>query len=146
MSNIRPLHADDFEQWLTLWNGYLEFYAYNMPEDMKALTFKRLIAHESGMNASVYETKGQIKGIVHFIYHASTWTEGPYCYLQDLFVTPENRGEGIATALIEHVYATATQQRCSRVYWLTHETNATAIKLYDKVAARSGFIQYRKVL
>lgn len=146
MSNIRPLHTNDFEPWLTLWNGYLEFYAYSMPEDMKALTFKRLVAHESGMNACVYETEGRIKGIVHFIYHASTWTEGPYCYLQDLFVTPESRGEGIATALIEHVYATATQQHCSRVYWLTHETNATAIKLYDKVASRSGFIQYRKVL
>ena len=35
---------------------------------------------------------------------------------------------------------------CSRVHWLTHETNTDAMLLYDRIADRSGFIQYRKIL
>jgi hypothetical protein len=48
--------------------------------------------------------------------------------------------------LIQHVYAEARRQDCSRVYWLTHETNTAAMQLYDRIAERSGFIQYRHAL
>jgi len=85
-------------------------------------------------------------GLVHHIRHRSCWTTGDYCYLQDLFVSPALRGSGIGRKLIEHVYAEASRAGCARVYWLTHETNATAIRLYDRVAERSGFVQYRKNL
>ena len=89
---------------------------------------------------------GKVVGIVHYIYHRSTWTVGNYCYLQDLFTAEEARGRGVARALIEAVYDRAKAAGASRVYWLTHETNTTAQALYDKVAARSGFIQYRQLL
>jgi len=85
-------------------------------------------------------------GITHIIYHRSCWTSGDYCYLQDLFTAENARNKGVATTLIEAVYARAKADGASRVHWLTHETNATAQKLYEKVAARSGFIQYRKIL
>ena len=49
-------------------------------------------------------------------------------------------------ALIEAVYSRAKDDGASRVYWMTHETNATAMKLYDTIAEKSGFLQYRKVL
>jgi GNAT superfamily N-acetyltransferase len=45
--------------------------------------------------------------------------------------------------LIEYVYEKARASGCSRVYWLTHETNTGAMQLYGRVAERSGFIQYR---
>ncbi len=89
---------------------------------------------------------GKLTGIAHIIYHRSCWTEGNYCYLQDLFTAAGARGQGIGTALIEAVYARAKADGASRVHWLTHETNTTAQKLYEKIAARSGFIQYRKIL
>jgi len=82
---------------------------------------------------------------VHYLSHRSTWTAGNYCYLQDLFVDQGLRGKGIGRALIEHVYDRAREMGCSRVWWLTHETNTDAMKLYDKVADRSGFVQYRKL-
>jgi ribosomal protein S18 acetylase RimI-like enzyme len=56
------------------------------------------------------------------------------------------RNRGIGRALIEAVYAEATARGASRVYWLTHETNATGIALYEKLATRTGFIQFRHVL
>jgi GNAT superfamily N-acetyltransferase len=65
--------------------------------------------------------------------------------LQDLFVAEEARGKGIGRALIEAVYTAARGTGASRVYWLTQESNATARALYDKIADRSGFIQYRRL-
>jgi GNAT superfamily N-acetyltransferase len=89
---------------------------------------------------------GQAVGMVHHIMHPSCWTEGDYCYLQDLFVSPGVRGGGVGRQLIAAVAETARSRHCSRVYWLTHETNLDAMKLYEKVAERSGFVQYRKML
>jgi GNAT superfamily N-acetyltransferase len=71
---------------------------------------------------------------------------GNYCYLQDLFVMDDARGSGIGRAVIEHVFADARRRRASRVHWLTHESNRNAVQLYDRIADRSGFIQYRKLL
>ena len=87
----------------------------------------------------------QALGLVHSIYHRSTWTTGHYCYLQDLFVADDARGRGIGRALIEHVNADARHRGVSRVHWLTHESNHNAMHLYDRIANRSGFIQYRKL-
>lgn len=56
------------------------------------------------------------------------------------------QGRGVGHALIEAVCARAAELGSNRVYWLTRETNATAMKLYDQVAEKSGFLQYRKVL
>jgi GNAT superfamily N-acetyltransferase len=89
---------------------------------------------------------GRAVGLVHCIRHRSCWTTNDYCYLQDLFVAADCRGTGIGRALIEYVYARAREQGLNRVYWLTHETNSEARQLYDRIAERSGFIQYRHLL
>ncbi len=88
---------------------------------------------------------GKLSGIVHYLYHRSCWTIGDYCYLQDLFVAEDARKLGLGRALIEAVEREARKAGASRVYWLTHETNATARALYDQLAERPGFIQYRKL-
>jgi hypothetical protein len=85
-------------------------------------------------------------GFAHSLYHRSTWTAGDYCYLQDLFVADEARGRGVGRILIEHVYADAKRQGAARVYWSTHQSNHNAMLLYDRIAERSEFIQYRKQL
>ncbi|MBL0916592.1 MAG: GNAT family N-acetyltransferase, partial [Sphingopyxis sp.] len=68
----------------------------------------------------------------------------PSVYLQDLFTSAAARGQGVGRALIEGVYEAAKAQGLPRVYWLTHETNETAMQLYDRVAGKSGFLVYRK--
>ena len=98
------------------------------------------------MHCAVAEAGSSLIGLVHYIEHRSCWTTGDYFYLQDLYVDPSMRGQGVGRALIEHVYAAAKQAGASRVWWLTHESNREGMRLYDYVAERSGFLQYRKLL
>lgn len=142
---IRPFTSDDRAAWEPLWQGYLTFYKASLAPEVTETTWRRLLDPAEPMHGLVAVLDGEIVGIVHFLYHRSTWTTGDYCYLQDLFTSEKARNRGVGRALIEAVYEKAQAQGASRVYWLTHETNTSAQALYEKVAARSGFIQYRKV-
>ncbi len=140
----------DFPQWRILWDGYNAFYgrkgATALPEETTCMTWSRFFDAYEPVHALVAEQEGQLVGLVHFIYHRSTISIAPTCYLQDLFTLESARGKGVGGALIEQVYKLAKEAGSSRVYWLTHESNDTAMKLYDKVADKSGFIVYRKPL
>lgn len=141
---IIDLNTVDKLQWYSLWQGYLKFYKSHVAEEVTEQTWNRLRSNEYeniyGYAASI---EGRIVGIVHVIEHASCWTIKPYAYLQDLFTHEAYRGLGIASRLIEHVNIQAKQRQCDRVYWLTHQDNLVAQNLYDKVAKKTGFIQYR---
>jgi GNAT superfamily N-acetyltransferase len=143
---IRALELSDRAIWDDLWGQYQVFYKTKIGAETSDVTFKRLLDSSVPMNGLVAEVDGKVVGIVHYIFHYSTWTVGPYCYLQDLFTSAEARGRGVATKLIEAVYEKAQAHGAARVYWLTHETNDVAIKLYEKVADKSGFIQFRKMM
>lgn len=143
---IRAATAADFDAWLPLWRGYQTFYKTDIPHATTLVTWQRLLSPDEPMHAALAEHDGAVVGMVHYIEHRSCWTTGNYMYLQDLFVEPAKRGLGLGRTLIEHVYTEAARRRCSRVWWLTHETNTDAMVLYDRVADKSGFVQYRKVL
>ena len=113
---IRPLAHDDRAQWDPLWQGYLAFYKTSVPADVTDTTFARFFDKSEPMHALVAERDGKIVGIVHYIFHRSTWTKGPYCYLQDLFTVEHARGGGVGRKLIEAVYERAKAQGASRVY------------------------------
>lgn len=143
---IRPAHPDDLDQWLPLWAGYQAFYKTAIPDATTALTWQRFHDPAEPMHCAVAARDGRLVGLVHFIFHRSCWTPGDYCYLQDLFTAAECRGQGVGRALIEHVYAQAAAAGAARVHWLTHESNHQAMQLYDDIADKSGFVQYRKLL
>ncbi|QEY65620.1 GNAT family N-acetyltransferase [Metapseudomonas lalkuanensis] len=143
---IRPLGTADHAAWLPLWQGYQRFYKTEIAAETSAVTWQRFLDPAEPMNAALAWRNGEAVGLVHYIYHRSCWTVGDYCYLQDLYVAEGVRGGGIGRQLIEHVYAAARAAGASRVHWLTHETNTDAMQLYDRIADRSGFVQYRKIL
>lgn len=144
MTSITAITRDDHAEWLALWHGYLEFYEATLDEATSATTFARLIDPKSGIHGAVARGEdGAAIGIVHWLTHPATWTTTDYCYLEDLFVAPTVRGGGVGTALIGHVRAWADAKGSAKVYWLTAESNSTARALYDRVATRSGLIQYQ---
>ncbi|WP_137934030.1 GNAT family N-acetyltransferase [Mesorhizobium comanense] len=146
---IRPVTLQDHEQWLPLWDGYNAFYGRSGPtalaSEITAMTWSRFFDAYEPVHALVAESDGRLVGLVHYLYHRSTTAIAPNCYLQDLFTNEAVRGKGVGRALIEGVYIRAQAAGSGRVYWQTHETNHTAMKLYDKVGERSGFIVYRKL-
>ena len=147
---IRPVTRADYDQWLSLWDGYNAFYKRVGPTAVSAgvthMTWARFFDGYEPMHALVAEREGRLVGLVHYLFHRNTTMLGPICYLQDLFTDGSLRGKGIGKALIEAVYDSARLVGSTRVYWHTHETNHTAMKLYNHVANHSGFVVYRKDL
>ncbi|GAB2902491.1 GNAT family N-acetyltransferase [Paraburkholderia jirisanensis] len=143
---IKVPDENDFDIWLPLWKGYQRFYEVDIPEAVTLKTWARFLDPVEPMYAALAIVDGQAKGLAHSIYHRSSWSAGNYCYLEDLFVAHDARGSGVGRALIAYVYADAKRRGASRVHWLTHETNHNAMQLYDRVAERPGFVQYREIL
>lgn len=143
---IRPVSSTDHAAWLPLWQGYLDFYKTELPAATSAMTWQRFLDPSEPTHAALAWHNGQALGLVQWIFHRSNWLVEHSCYLQDLFVSPELRGSGVGRLLIEHVYAQARAAGAAKVHWLTHESNNTAMQLYDRIAERPGFVQYRKSL
>ena len=145
---IRPVQAQDWHEWLPLWHGYNAFYgragATALAEEITRTTWQRFFDAYEPVHALVAEQQGRLVGLTHYLFHRSTTRLGPTCYLQDLFTAAAVRGQGVGRALIEAVAERARAGGAASVYWQTHETNATAMRLYDQVAAKSGFLVYRR--
>ena len=147
---VRPAVPADYDGWLPLWLGYNAFYgregATAPSEAITRLTWSRFFDALEPMACLVAEAEGRLVGLAHMIFHRNTSLAGSTCYLQDLFAAPDLRGRGVGRALIAALYDHARAAGAERVYWHTHETNATARRLYDQVAAHGGFLLYRKDL
>lgn len=144
--HVRAAREDEFETWFPLWRGYQAFYKADIAIEVSRVTWQRFFDPTEPMHCDLVEVDGTVQGLVHSIDHRSCWAVEKSCYLQDLFVAPHLRGLGLGRRLIEHVYAQAKARGCAKVHWLTHETNAKAMKLYDRIADKPGFVQYRKAL
>jgi len=145
---IRFVVRADFPQWLPLWEGYNKFYGRfgdtALPDEVTQMTWARFFDAYEPVRAMVAEDDGRLVGLVHYLFHRSTISIAPTCYLQDLFTKESTRGKGIGRRLIHAVYEQAQLAGVARVYWHTHQSNTTAMQLYDKVAEHSGFVVYRK--
>lgn len=140
----------DFAAWTSLWDGYNAFYGRvgltALPPEVTALTWARFLDPAQPMHALVAKIDGQMIGLAHYLFHLGTAHSWPNCYLSDLYTIEAARGQGVGRKLIEAVYWRALEAGAMRVYWQTHETNTTAMRLYDQVAEKSGFLVYRKLL
>lgn len=145
---VRAVRATDYPAWRPLWDGYNAFYgrsgATALPDRITQTTWERFLDASEPMHALVAESGGELLGLAHYLFHRSTIQLDLSCYMQDLFTVEAARGRGVGRLLIEAVYDRARQAGSPRVYWQTHHSNATAMRLYDQVAEQSGFVVYRR--
>ena len=142
---IRYLVNAAYEEWRGLWLSYLNFYETSLADEVINESFYRFIDdHRTKQNALVAEDENGLVGLVHYIFHPHNWKIEEVCYLQDLFVTPQKRGQKNGQMLIESVYEEANNFGAPSVYWLTQEFNRPARKLYDKIADLTPFIKYAR--
>jgi GNAT superfamily N-acetyltransferase len=145
-TRVRRLEARDKAAWVPLFKGYIAFYKSSVAEDVIEETFSRVLSGAEGYHIGLVAVDANDApiGLAHVLFHRSTWSKTWYCYLEDLFVSPEIRAKGIGRALIEATYREADARGATRTYWSTQETNYRARGLYDQVATRSPFLQYRR--
>jgi GNAT superfamily N-acetyltransferase len=142
---IRPLEEGDFSAWRELWSAYLKFYRADVSDTVTKASFRRLQQSADGLVGLVAEAdNGQLVGFVHLVFHPSTWSTAPYCYVEDLFVSPLARGTGASMDLLRAAYAEADRQGASRTYWETQAFNGAARSLYDQVAHPTSFVVYER--
>jgi GNAT superfamily N-acetyltransferase len=141
---IRPLELKDADEWLVLWAGYLEFYQTELFEEQTQLTWQRLNDVSFDMHGLVAEVDGKVVGIAHYSFTYSSWAKAPHLYLEDLFVIPEHRGNGIAKALILALEEPAKVRGSEKIYWETHKDNKVARSLYEGLAELSEFVTYNR--
>jgi GNAT superfamily N-acetyltransferase len=128
---VRELTAADFEAWLPLWSGYLDFYSEKLPDGLTELTWQLIIDTDFNSHGIGAFEGESLLGIVHYNFQNSTISVSGFVLLEDLFVSADTRGKGVGRKLIDAVKARAEAAGCSRLYWDTDRTNETARKLYD---------------
>ena len=146
MISIRQPHREEESAWLPLWGEYLDFYGEPLSGTIARLTLQRF--HDPGEPLwllCAYSDDAMI-GFVAYLFHRSTWAFRHYCYLEDLFVASDHRSQGVARRLIEAVAAAAAEAGSERLYWVTRANNTTAQALYDRLAEKTDFVQYRMPL
>jgi len=143
--HVGPFRPDERDRWAELWAGYHLFYGRpSVAPELYDAAWARLRGGPPfhGLGARIGGPEGRLVGLAHFLTHPTYLDPRPVLYLQDLFADPAVRGRGVGRALIEAGTAYARAQGCCRYYWNTHETNADARALYDKVARNTGFLRY----
>ena len=139
---VRPIEARDEARWRVLWDGYCRFYEREPSEKITEHAWRRIMDAGSPVYAIVAEREGRVIGMANYIIHDNTATLTPVCYLQDLFVEPQERAHGVGKQLIDWLVAEMQRRGWSRLYWNTKENNYRARGLYDKYTPHSGFLRY----
>lgn len=140
MVEINFLTESDRASWELLARGKDTYFEVERGDDSYERTWRRLLDDERIRGIGV-RLDGRMVGIAHYLFHASVWYSGK-CYLADLFVDPEVRRRGVATAVIEWVARDAEEQGAPGLYWNTLE-DAPARALYDKLGRfHEGFVLY----
>ena len=139
---IRPAKAADEACWRELWAAYCGFYGAVVTEVVTTTTWQRILDAAFPVNAIVEEKAGSVIGFANYLIHANTWNVEPICYLEDMFVDPASRAQGVGKACIDWLLAESARQGWARLYWHTRETNYRARGLYDKYGERSDYVRY----
>jgi GNAT superfamily N-acetyltransferase len=140
MVEISPLTASERAAWEVLARGHHGHFENEISDESYEETWRRLL--DDGPSRGIAaRLDGRMVGIAHYVFHAGIWGAGR-CYLADLFVDPDVRRQGVATALITWAARDAEEHGAPRLYWNTLD-DSPARALYDQVARfNEGLVTY----
>lgn len=139
---VRPVAAGDRGAWAALYRGYRDFYGKPHDEAIFERVWGWLLdpSHESrGLLALV---DGAPVAVAHFRRFARPIDGATALYLDDLFTAPEARGTGAASAVIAHLEEVGRAEGAVLLRWITADSNATARRLYDRLATQTPWVTY----
>ena len=140
---IRRPDTPDRADWERLYAGYATFYQVTQTPEMRARVWGWIHDHAHEVEAFVAEDDtGRLVGLTHFRPFARPLAASIGGFLDDLFVDPKARAEGVGRALIEAVAGIARERGWSVVRWLTADDNYRARALYDRLAVKTAWNLY----
>jgi GNAT superfamily N-acetyltransferase len=141
---IEPVSKAQLEQLLPLIAAYQRFYEVEEIDDNRNRTFfARFIApSDDGLLLGAWHDE-DLLGYACLYWHFTSLVPAETVLMNDLFVAPDARGQGVGRGLIEASAAVAHERGAHHLEWATAPDNATAQRLYDTTGAeRSTWIEY----
>lgn len=132
------LQEQDHKEWEALWSESVD--GALSPDVMehsyvqiKSGAIQALVAKDSD---------GRLVGLLHFVVHPVAGCMYPVCYMQDLYVSPDARRMGVASALLDFLKKHADTNNYDRVYWLLDNQNKAANEFYKGLGVGLDFGLY----
>jgi GNAT superfamily N-acetyltransferase len=141
---IEPITQGQFERLLPLIAAYQRFYeAEEIDDERNRAFFARFIApSDDGMLLGAWREDGLV-GYACLYWSFTSTAPAETVLMNDLYVDPATRGQGVGRALIEAGAAVGRERGAQRLEWATAPGNQTAQRLYDSTGAeRSEWIEY----
>ncbi len=141
--SIRSVMAEDRADWDRLYAGYAEFYGVEQTALMRETVWDWLMDRDHGTTGLVaVNDAGRRLGIAHYRAFTRPLSATVGGFLDDLFVDPTARGQGVAEALIAAIRAQGVAKGWSVIRWITAEDNAPARRVYDRIAPQTQWVTY----
>lgn len=143
-AKIEPIGADQIDALLPLIAAYQRFYEVEqIDEERNRAFFSRFVApSDDGMLLGAWREE-VLLGYACLYWHFTSLVPAETVLMNDLYVDPASRGEGLGRALIEASAAVARERGAHHLEWATAPDNKAAQRLYDATGAkRSEWIEY----
>lgn len=133
---VRFAEPADSNVLFDLIQGLAEYEKLSHAVTGNALALKEhLFGSPKYVEAILAEYAGQAVGFALFFHNYSTFLTKPGIYLEDLFVLPEYRRQGIGKALLSKVAQIAVERNCGRLEWSVLDWNESAQAFYRSMGA-----------
>ena len=139
--------AEDVDNWQRLYRGYADY--YRMPMDDEILkTVWGWIHDESNPFFCVLaeNTDGDVIGLAHFREMPSPLRGARVGFLDDLFVEPAARGQGVVEKLYQALNALGKEQGWPFIRWITAENNYRGRAVYDRLSDKTHWVTYQMAI
>lgn len=141
---VRQADQKDREGWDALFEEYCRFGGEEQTVEMRDRVWGWIADPTAQTRCFVVESENQqLVGFVHFRSYERPMPATIGAYIDDMFVAPVARGQGIVDMMIQAVGNFATDQGWDVVRWMTSETNYRARAVYDRHAKKSNWITYQ---
>ncbi len=145
MINVVAIENLSFSAWEEMWLDYAGKRSIELNSEINRTTYSRLVDPNFNLFGIAVQNEVPV-GFAQYYFHPSSWSISDVCYLQDLYICPQNRGVGLSKFLINAVAEHAKAHGCSELNWQTRISNEAAQSLYEKIAERVDLIPYSMAL
>jgi len=141
---VTALEKSDRDQWEKLYRGYADFYQVPMNEEILNCVWEWVFDTQKPFFALVVkDEKGAAVGFMHFCEMASPLRGANVGYLNDLFIAPNCRGNGVVDLMFGHLKKATKEQGWPFMRWVTADNNYRARAVYDRVSNKTQWLTYQ---